>query len=74
MPDSNLFIVCYKKFEESKMDSFKTDKNVLDFIKAAKEDTVIENIFSIDCYGNVLSFEIKFNGQFYLEEVVKSNG
>lgn len=69
----NIFVVCYKKFEVSNMDSFKTDKDVIDFIKAAKDDTVIENIYSLDCYGVVATFEIKFNGQFYLEEV-KTDG
>lgn len=69
-----LYIICYKNFNELKMDSFKTETDVLNFIKAAKDETVVESIFSIDCYGNVQSFEIKFNGQFLLEEVVRSNG
>lgn len=65
----SLYIVCYKRYEEPKMDSFPTEKDVLIFIKAAKDETVIENIFSIDCFGNVKKFELKFNGQFFLEEV-----
>ena len=63
-----LFIVCYKRFEEPKMDSFKTDSATLEFIKAAKDDTIVESIFSVDCFGNVKKFLLKFNGQFFLEE------
>ena len=63
-----LFIVCYKRFEEPKMDSFKTDQATLEFIKTAKDETVVENIFSIDCFGEVKKYLLKFNGQFFLEE------
>ena len=68
----SLFIVCYKRFEEPKMDSFKSDRDTLDFIKAAKDETVVENIFSVDCFGEVKRYELKFNGQFFLEEAGES--
>ena len=69
-----LFVVCYKRFENLAMDAFKTEKDTLDFIKAAKEDTVFENIFSLDCHGEVKRYNLKFNGQFYLEEEVRADG
>lgn len=64
-----LFIVCYKRFNEVKMDSFKTDKDTLEFIKAAKEETIVDSIYSIDCFGNVKKFQLRFNGVFLLVEV-----
>lgn len=70
----SLFIVCYKKFEVATMDSFKTEMDVLNFIKSAKDETVVDSIYSIDCFGDVKSFTLKFNGQFFLEEVVSDNG
>ena len=68
MHEYHLYIVCYKRFEKPTMDAFKTEKDTLDFIKAAKEEIVFENIFSMDCYGETKRYELKFNGQFYLEE------
>ena len=63
-----LFIVCYKRFEEPKMDSFKTEQATLEFIKSAKDETVVDSIFSVDCFGEVKKYVLKFNGQFFLEE------
>lgn len=65
----SLYVICYKSFNEPKMDSFKSDKDTLEFIKASKDETVVDNIFSIDCFGNVKTYVLKFNGQFFLEEV-----
>ena len=69
-----LFVVCYKRFENPGMDAFKTEKDTLDFIKTAKEEVVFENIFSLDCNGEVKRYNLKFNGQFYLEEEVRADG
>lgn len=68
----NLYVVCYQYHAEPKIQGLATEKETLDFIKNAKDETVVDNIYTIDCNGSVKTFTPKFNGQFYLEEVVKN--
>lgn len=65
-----LYVICFKYFADDKIRSFDTEKEALDFIKNAKEETVINNIYTIDNQGSVKTYTPKFNGQFYLEEVM----
>lgn len=51
------------------MKAFQSDTETLDFIKSVRDETIVDNIYSMDCNGAVKKFDLVFNGTFFLKEV-----